>query len=406
MAPLGPWPPEGSITLVAIAVSGGADSTALAVLAGRWAARRGLRVLGLVVDHALRPASALEAAETVGRLAGIGIAARLLTLRGLDPGCGLAQRARTARYAALTAACRDAGAVDLLLGHHAGDQAETVLMRRRAGSGPDGLAGMAALVETDDLRLLRPLLRLPPSRLRATLARHGIGWVEDPSNHDRAAQRTRLRQELAAAGDHWPQTVARCGALRMAREREAAQQLAGSACLRPEGYALLPPALLPGAALAALIRSVGGRPHRPAADAVSALLARPRAATLAGTRLIPAGRLGPGWLLLREAAAIAPDYAAAPGMVWDGRFRLEAGRGSPDGLAGLRVGALGTRVRPGCRRPALPAAILATLPALRRDTVLLAVPHLGWAIDPHLSDVRFRFQPSLPASASALFLDH
>src|SRR5262245_29663930 len=182
MAALGPFEPAPRL---AAGVSGGADSTALAVLAYAWACERGGSLLALVADHGLRPESGQEAADTVARLATLGIAARRLTIAGLDRGPALAERARRARFDALETACAEAGIVHLLLGHHAADQAETVLIRSLGGSGPAGLAGIAALVETRRLRILRPLLAFPPAFMRARLAAAGVTWVEDPSNADR-----------------------------------------------------------------------------------------------------------------------------------------------------------------------------------------------------------------------------
>ncbi|MCW3477940.1 tRNA lysidine(34) synthetase TilS, partial [Limobrevibacterium gyesilva] len=181
MAPLGPFEPAPHL---AVAVSGGADSMALALLARDWTRARGGRITALVVDHGLRAASAGEAACTRDRLAMLGIPARLFTLQGLGHGPALAARARAARYAVLEAACAKASILHLLLAHHAADQAETVAMRLLDRSGPAGLAGMAALVEAGRVRRLRPLLPVPPGRLRATLHAAGIAWVEDPSNAD------------------------------------------------------------------------------------------------------------------------------------------------------------------------------------------------------------------------------
>ena len=84
----------------------------------------------------------------MARLDARGIAAKMLEIHGLEHGPALAERARTARFAALEAACAEAGILHLLLGHHAGDQAETLLIRALGGSGPAGMAGMAPLVET------------------------------------------------------------------------------------------------------------------------------------------------------------------------------------------------------------------------------------------------------------------
>ena len=72
-------------------------------------------------------------------------------------------------------------------------------MRAARESGPDGLAGMAALVEHRDARLLRPLLAVPRVRLTATLQARGIGWIDDPSNEDRRFERVRVRQDGGVA---------------------------------------------------------------------------------------------------------------------------------------------------------------------------------------------------------------
>jgi tRNA(Ile)-lysidine synthase len=183
---LGPFEPRPAL---AIAVSGGADSMALAILATDWARMRGGSTVALVVDHGLRAASASEAGDTIGRLARLKIPARLLRLSHLLHGSALAERARIRRYEVLTEACRDAGIVHLLLGHHAADQAETVVMRVLRGSQTHGLAGMPALRETTGLRLLRPLLEIEPAVLRGLLTEIGIDWVEDPSNRDMRAMR-------------------------------------------------------------------------------------------------------------------------------------------------------------------------------------------------------------------------
>src|SRR5271165_4045530 len=131
MARLGPFEPA---PMLAVAVSGGADSLALAVLADAWARARGGAIIALVVDHGLRAAAADEARATEQLLTGRGIAVRALRLAGLGPGSALAERARTARYATLTAACEAAGTLHLLVGHHLADQAETVALRVLRGS--------------------------------------------------------------------------------------------------------------------------------------------------------------------------------------------------------------------------------------------------------------------------------
>ncbi|TLU71310.1 tRNA lysidine(34) synthetase TilS [Lichenicoccus roseus] len=391
MRPLGPW---GGVERLAVAVSGGADSLCLAVLAWRWAAGAGAGCLGLIVDHGLRDGSAAEAVETAGRLAGIGMASRILRVEGLDRGPGLAARAREARYALLAQACREAGIVDLLVGHHAGDQAETSLMRQRAGSGPDGLAAMPLVLETHDLRLLRPLLPAAPERLRATLHACGMQWIEDPSNRDPVALRSRLRSELAASDVPTREALLRgtlqAGGDRMRRRRRLAAELAEGSMLRPEGFALLPAVLPAPGALAALIRTVAGAAHLPPAGAVEDLVARSRAATLWGTRLLPAGRLGPGWLLVREADAVQAPLPAGDGVLWDGRFRLRLNAAPLP--AGAMIGA--APARQAGRARTVPAAVRAGMATLIDEGGdELALP----------AGAGFVFEPRLPAVVDALF---
>lgn len=400
LAPFGPAP------RLAVGVSGGADSMALAILTDVWVrGQRGV-LLALVVDHGLRPDSADEAAVTIARLTTLGISARLLSLTGLHHGPALAQRARDARYAALRAACVEAGLPHLMLAHHAGDQAETVLMRRQSGSGPAGLAAMPVVAEQTEVRLLRPLLGVPPARLRATLRASDVGWVEDPSNTDPRALRARLRASLADPEGTGPAIAALCeaarqtGIARAAQEATTASTLARRVAIHPEGFALLSSdASLPATALGAVIQAVSGSPFPPPPRSVLALAAAPRPVTLGGVRLMAAGRLGAGLLVVREERAIGPPVPARRGVVWDGRFRLAADR-TPEGMTVAALGPDAARFR---RISGLPTAVLRTLPALRRGNLLVAVPHLDYCSSPDCDGLRMVFTARRPA-AGAPFL--
>ena len=144
---MAPFEPFETSPVLAVAVSGGRDSLALALLAHDWAAGRDGRVIGLIVDHGLRAESAAEAAATAERAGAPRHRQRDPAWSGAKPRAGLQEAARTARYRLLRDECRRRGILHLLLAHHADDQAETVAMRAARQSGPDGLAGMAALVE-------------------------------------------------------------------------------------------------------------------------------------------------------------------------------------------------------------------------------------------------------------------
>lgn len=193
-----------------LAVSGGPDSTALMVLAARW--RQSLEskpvLIAVTVDHGLRAQAKREAAA-VGRLARkLGLAHRTLRWTGKKPATGLQQAARTARYRLLAAAAREAKAMHILTAHTLDDQAETVLIRMSRGSGVTGLGAMTRMSSlpvqgAGQIKLVRPLLEIPKSRLIATLRVANVGFADDPSNRDPRFTRARLRglmPELAREG--------------------------------------------------------------------------------------------------------------------------------------------------------------------------------------------------------------
>jgi tRNA(Ile)-lysidine synthase len=175
-------------------------------LAGRWCGLTGREpslFVVLTVDHGLRPESRSEA-EFVGGLARqLGFAHEILTWEGPKPGTGVQAAARESRYALMTAYCRAHGIACLATAHTENDQAETMLMRLRRGSGLDGLAAMPQVSERDGVALVRPLLGISKARLLAHLRARSIPFIHDPSNDNLSFERTRLRhamKALAAAG--------------------------------------------------------------------------------------------------------------------------------------------------------------------------------------------------------------
>lgn len=366
MKKVGPWLPDVPEAPVGLAVSGGADSLALAWLARRWRQH----VLAFVVDHALRPESGVEAHLTVERLEAMGIQARILTLASFPKG-RLQERARDARFAALEEACAEAGCLDLLVAHHLNDQDETVWMRHHAGSGPRGLAGMAATALRDRIRIVRPCLTLHPERLRATLRAAGLTWIEDPSNQNRRFERVRWRQDLSSKQRNdardW-QSEAQ--SLRHVEDDELAAILAENAVWHSTGWVHLKPAVICENTLSALIRLVSGRPYRPSREQVLAL-AQQGHGTLGGVIMRPAGRFGEGVMLVREERAVQRPVVAETGVLWDGRWRCEAASLPIDCL----IGALGDgALELDARRLGLPLGALRTLPALWQNNQIIGLP--------------------------------
>jgi tRNA(Ile)-lysidine synthase len=398
MAAVGPF--ESQPRLV-VAVSGGADSMALCLLADRWARARGGRITALTVDHGLRPNAAREARQVGRWLTAKGIEHHVLRWRGPKPASGIQAAARAARYELLTSWLRRAGILHLLLAHHQEDQAETFLLRLERGSGPDGLAAMAAVVETPAVRLVRPLLAISRDSLRATLRALGQAWVEDPSNQDTAFLRVRVRGTLPAFRDlGWSagqlaaetRNLAEC---RVVVEAKTVRRLARCCMLHPAGYAWVDGAALAEdpedvsiRALARILLCIGGRSYTPRRDKLERLhrwLSEERlsgARTLGGCRIVPqTGRI----LVCREGRNVPGAMAVVPGhrFVWDARFAIEFVKtaGAVNGLAHLvRLGRDGwadvVRDSPGLRRCQMPAPARFVLPALRDDYGVFSVPHL------------------------------
>lgn len=408
---------------IAVAVSGGADSLALTLLLRDWVAARGGRLLALTVDHGLRPESAAEA-EGVAEICRVwGIAHKVLAWRGEKPATGLQAAAREARLALLQEACAEAGILHLCLAQHADDQAETFLLRLESGSGPFGLAGMSSVVAARHLRLLRPLLAVAKPRLRATLRRRGVTWFEDPSNSSPAFRRSALRQSLnrlEAAGfasGRFVELAAALAAERAELERGAARLLALAAAILPAGYAWLDPEPLRAApwpvarqALAALLRTISGAAYAPRGSRLDGLLERvlhglESGATLSGCRILPRRQ---GLLVCREEAQ-AERIALEPGQeaLWDGRFQALRD-GTKDGRE-WSLGPLTTegwcavaQMAPELRHSSIPGAVRPSLPCLRADGEIAALPQLSWQRSGLLGKTSFRcvFAPKNPLTTA------
>ena len=178
---------EGSLFLVA--VSGGADSMALATATRFVAEKRGLRVAAAIIDHGLQSGSAAVAERTAGALRELGFDP--VIGRPVEVGAegGPEAAAREARYLALMGISTEIGASMILTGHTRNDQAETVLLGLVRGSGPHSVRGMPAF----DGVVGRPLLGITRETTLAVCAAEGIEPWADPHNDDPAFTRVRIR---------------------------------------------------------------------------------------------------------------------------------------------------------------------------------------------------------------------
>ena len=175
-----------------VALSGGADSLALAAATAFEAPRAGLRAGAVVVDHGLQEGSADVAAAAAATARELGLEPVLVRRVEVAGDGGPEASARAARYAALDAAAAETGATVVLLGHTLDDQAETVLLGLARGSGATSLAGMSVRAG----RYARPLLGIRRATTRQACLDAGLTPWDDPHNIDDAYARVRVRERV------------------------------------------------------------------------------------------------------------------------------------------------------------------------------------------------------------------
>jgi tRNA(Ile)-lysidine synthase len=407
---------------IAVAVSGGSDSMALALLAGEWGRTQGVRVTALTVDHGLRAESSAEARQVGDWLANYGVAHYVLRWQGDKPATGVQAAARDARYGLMTDWCRANGVAKLLLAHQLEDQAETFLFRLARGSGPDGLACMMPVVRRGGVILVRPLLNVARQELRQYLTDRGQDWIDDPSNEDPAFTRTGLGRLSRNLSNHGvpPERLAAL-AESFAKVRLATDQVVTAAMDRfvtvyPAGYATCSPKTferLPRevgrALLRRLLRLIGGKAYAASNTKLDRAMVKLRRSascrglTLGGCVVQP----GPsGVLIYREAPTSASEtITIGREMIWHGVFRCRLTGAAIANNTPPVVRALGeagwreiVKVAPALRLSDVPYPVRLTLPALSISGTICAVPHLDFAENPDKGGSPEAFKPNFEAN--------
>lgn len=389
-----------------VAVSGGSDSMALMHLVAHWAGDNRSRITILTVDHGLRPEAAAEAQYVKSCALTLGFTHKTLLWRGWDGQGNTQNAARMARYDLMHEALGQGGC--LLTGHTQDDQAETVLMRMKRGSGVDGLAGMRAdRVLPNGLRVLRPMLGMRRHDLRAYLSHLGVSWMDDPSNdnpdYDRVVMRqliptleasgitveklTDLTQHMDRAAhvlrktaEDWFALHGRQSALGLHFQADAFFDLSADTQTR---------------ILAAAVMWTTQAPYRPryqSLRAVIAALSDRHAQTIQGVLIYVNKK---EIHILREFARCAPPVInVVQGQVWDDVWEF---RGAPpkDDLTLGPLGRAGVAQLDPQARGRLPSRALWPQPALFQRDRLVAAPTIDGNYTEFLLDRRSKFREFL-----------
>ena len=183
---------------LAVAVSGGPDSMALAYLTKCYSIKNKIKVKYYIVNHMLRKEASLEAEIVKKTLKKIDIQCVILNWTGKKPSKNIQATARDKRYSLLANECKKNDIKHLLLGHHLNDLFENFLIRIVRGSGLNGLISLNKNTKYggQDLTIIRPLLNLEKKDLLYVSNKVFSFFVKDPSNINEDYKRTRIRNLL------------------------------------------------------------------------------------------------------------------------------------------------------------------------------------------------------------------
>ncbi len=192
-----------------VAYSGGLDSTVLLHALATSSEQHGVPLLAIHVDHGLQKDSEQWAEQCSTAVAALGVEYQSMRVTvDSNSGTGQEAAARDARYAALASLMSPGDWI--LSAHHQDDQAETLLLNLLRGSGPAGIAGIAALRPFEDGFLARPMLTFSQHSLQDYATQHDLSWIEDPSNSDSSFDRNFLRRDiLPRLESRWPELAKR-----------------------------------------------------------------------------------------------------------------------------------------------------------------------------------------------------
>ena len=409
--------------VIAIAVSGGADSMALCLLTNDWVKSVSGKVIALTIDHDLRPESQDEAKQVKQWLNIRGIEHYTIKWQHEKLLGNIQSQAREARYRLLSDWCNHHDILHLMLGHHMGDQVETMLMRFTAGASVSGMAGMPKINYFQYVRILRPLLNVSKELLCNYLNSLNQSWIEDSSNYNHKFDRIYIRENLlkqAKLSDTKFESRMNDNAQNFARAKVCLEQFCYQAMARivkisPLGYAAIIlnefshlNQELSLMILARTLTVIGGNIDAPRFKSLKTLhqniLTLQKKMTLAGCIIAIKNN---NIIIYREIVKAKSQQSCSKRLLWDNRFLITFDNYKPD--LNWRLDFLGEtgwkQIKSKCEKTTIniPKSILFTLPAIWHLDKVVYLPYIEHSRYKNLSNqIICKFQP-LRRLSDALF---
>ena len=183
---------------LAVAISGGPDSIALAFFAKCYSLKKNIKCYFFLVDHGLRKESHIEAKHVVLKLKKYNISCKIIKWIGKKPSSNIHHYARLNRYNLILKQCKKMRINKLLVGHHQDDLIENFFIRLFRGSGLKGLAsfGSNSEINKNNIKIVRPLIKCKKNDLEFVSKKVFKSYIKDPSNIDEKFTRSRIRNFL------------------------------------------------------------------------------------------------------------------------------------------------------------------------------------------------------------------
>lgn len=398
---------------IAIAVSGGADSLALLILANKWAQDNDIKIIALTVNHNLRSEAAAEALYVSKLCAQINVKHHILEWRREKNTSSMHKSARDARYKLITNYCSLNNISTLLTAHHADDRIETFFIRLSKASGLIGLTSDEAHYY-NNIRILRPLSNVYKKQLQKYLSDFKITPCEDPSNYDPKYQRSNIRKWIDLIPKELnpdlfkARILESCDHLKISADvvkQKLIQELAERSVIYPDGSASFyrhdmrnDDAQIELLLLSHLLTTVSGFDYQPRAESIELLLQKLSKesckATLHGCCI---EKQNNKIYIYRSFGKSLPSKIPLSKQIkWDGRWRANLDNDelivsflSMDNYIELKKDKKFVDLVKKVNKN-----ILFSLPALFRLEKVVALPHMNYYNDSAAEKVTFTFEPS------------